>query len=86
MSAMAEALVARANETYVDPSDIGELFVRAGLVDETLYWLDRAIEDGSYEETFAAFWPHWDVLRDDPRYQDLEKRIYLRRIPVTGGN
>ena len=79
MRAMAEALIARTNETYVDPSDIGELFARAGLVDEALRWLEKAVENGSYEETFAAFWPHWDVLRDDPRFQDLLVRVYGQR-------
>ena len=79
MRAMAETLVARANETYVDPSDIGEIFARAGMVDEALYWLDRAVEDGSYELTYFAFWPHWDVLRDDPRYEELLERVYGRR-------
>ncbi len=81
MRAMAEALVARVRETYVDPSDIGELFARAGLVDEALHWLNKAIEDGSYEETYLAFWPHWDVLRDDPRFQDLLVRVYGERAP-----
>ena len=79
MRAMAETLVARADETYVDPSDIGEIFARAGMVDEALYWLDRAVEDGSYELTYFAFWPHWDVLRDDPRYEELLERVYGRR-------
>lgn len=76
MRAIAEALVARTNETYVDPFDIGETFARAGLVDEALHWLNRAIEYGSYELTYMAYWPHLDVLRDDPRYQDLLERVY----------
>ena len=76
MRAMAEVLVARTSATYLDPSDIAELYARAGLVDEALLWLGNAVENGSYEESFAAFWPHWDVLRDDPRYEDLLERVY----------
>ena len=76
MRAMAEALVARTSATYLDPGDIAELYARAGLVDEALLWLEKAVENGSYEESFAAFWPHWDVLRDDPRYEDLLERVY----------
>ena len=76
MRAIAEALIARANETYVDPGDIAELYVRAGLVDEALLWLDKAVRNSSYEETWIAFWPHWDLLRDDPRFQDLLVRVY----------
>jgi len=76
MRAMAEALVARTSATYLDPGDIAELYARAGLVDEALLWLEKAVENGSYEESFAAFWPHWDVLRDDPRYEDLLELVY----------
>ena len=84
MRAMAEALVARASETYVDPFDIAETFARAGMVGEAMHWLNRAIEHGSYELTNFAYWPHLDVLRDDPRYQDLMERIYGERAPKTG--
>ena len=76
MRAMAEALVLRANETYVDPFDIGETFARAGMVDEALHWLDKAVRHGSYKMNYLAFWPHFDNLRDDPRYQDLLERVY----------
>jgi TolB-like protein/DNA-binding winged helix-turn-helix (wHTH) protein/tetratricopeptide (TPR) repeat protein len=81
MLAIAEALIARANETYVDPGDIAELYVRAGMVDEALRWLDKAVTNRSYEETWIGFWPHWDVLRDDPRFQDLLDRVYGERVP-----
>ena len=80
MRAIAEALIARANETYVDPSDIAELYVRAGLVVEALLWLDKAVTNSSYEETWIAFWPHWDVLRDDPRFQELLERVYGQKV------
>jgi tetratricopeptide (TPR) repeat protein len=76
MRAKAEAQVARANETYVEPFDIAESFARAGMVDETLHWLEKAVEYGSYKMTYLAFWPHFDLVRDDPRYQDLVERVY----------
>ena len=76
MRAMAEALVARANESYVDPYIVGEIFARAGMVDEALHWLNKAVDHGSYEIMYIAFRPDFDVLHDDPRYQDLLGRIY----------
>jgi len=76
MRAMAEALVDRANESYVNPFTIGETFARAEMVDEALHWLDLAAGLGSYNMTYLAFWPPFDVLRDDPRYQDLVERVY----------
>jgi TolB-like protein/DNA-binding winged helix-turn-helix (wHTH) protein len=76
MRAIAEAMIARANDTYVDPSDIAEFYARARLVDEALRFLDKAVRNSSFEEAFIAFWPHWDVLREDPRFQDLLVRVY----------
>ena len=80
MRAVAEALVARANEFYVDPFDIGATFARAGMIDEALHWLDKAFEHGSYKMTYIAFWPHLDVLRDDPRFQHLMERVYGQKV------
>jgi tetratricopeptide (TPR) repeat protein len=80
MRAIAEALIARSNETYVDPGDIAELYVRAGMIDEALRWLDKAVTNRSYEETWIGFWPHWDALRDDPRFQHLLDRVYGQRV------
>ena len=76
MRAIAEALAARANESYVEPFDVAESFARAGMVDETLQWLDKAVDHGSYKTTYLAFWPHLDPVRDDPRYQVLLERVY----------
>jgi TolB-like protein/DNA-binding winged helix-turn-helix (wHTH) protein/tetratricopeptide (TPR) repeat protein len=84
MRAMAEALVARASESYVDPFEIGETFARAGMVDEALYWLDRAVEYGSYQLNYVAFFPHFDILHDDPRFRDLLERVYGERAPEIG--
>jgi tetratricopeptide (TPR) repeat protein len=81
MRAKAEAMVARANESYADPFRIAETYARAGLVDEALQWLDRAVDHGSYEITYIAFQPEFDILRNDPRYQDLLERVYGQWVP-----
>ena len=83
MRAIAEALVARSNESYVDPFEIGKTFARAGMVDEALHWLNRAVEYGSYEIMYLAFRPDFDVLRDDPRFKDLLERVYGQGNPIT---
>jgi len=79
MGAMAEALVARASESYVEPFNIAGAFARAGMADETLYWLEKAVENGSFEMNYVAFWPHLDFLREDQRYQDLLEQVYGRK-------
>ena len=83
MRAMAEALVERAQTSYVDPFLIGETFARAGAVDEALLWLDRAVQYGSFETTYIAFRPDFDVLREDPRYWDLVDRVYGQGNPIS---
>ena len=75
MRAMADTLVARSSESYVDPFKIAEAFARAESVDEAFYWLDKAVDDGSYEIIYLAFQPDFDVLRDDPRYQEMWEEI-----------
>jgi TolB-like protein/DNA-binding winged helix-turn-helix (wHTH) protein/Flp pilus assembly protein TadD len=78
LRAMADALVARSAETYVDPHRIGETYARAGEVDEALYWLNRAVEQFSFEAVHLALRPDFDVLRDDPRFAELVARIGLQ--------
>jgi TolB-like protein/DNA-binding winged helix-turn-helix (wHTH) protein/Tfp pilus assembly protein PilF len=81
LRAMAEAMVARANESYVDPFRIAETFARIGMVDEALDWLDQAVDYGSYEITYMAFQPEFDVLRGDPRFEALVERVYGQKVP-----
>ena len=76
MRAMAAMLVTRAGESYVDPFKIAEVFARAGSIDEAFYWLNKAVDDGSYETTYLVFQPEFDILHDDPRYQALLERVY----------
>ena len=81
MQAMAEALVARSQERYVDPFEIGKTFARAGMVDEALHWLDAAVDYGSYEIFYLALRPDFDVLREDPRFDELLERVYGQQVP-----
>jgi len=81
MRAMADALVARADHSYVDPFEIGKTYARAGMVDEALHWLGIAVDYGSYEIYYLAFRPDFDVLRDDPRFDDLLERVYGQEMP-----
>ncbi len=76
MRAMGEVLVSRSAETYVEPFIVAGFLARAGLFDETLNWLEKAVDNGSYEMHYMAFWPHLDFLRDDARYQELLERVY----------
>ena len=52
--------------------------VRPGAV--ALRWLDKAVANSSYEESWIAFWPHWDILRDDPRFHALLQQVYGEKL------
>ncbi len=89
MHAMAKTLATRVGESYVEPFNIGGAFARAGMADEAIYWLEKAVENGSYEMHYIAFWPHLDFLRNDERYQKLVDRVYghkaqaIRKLEIT---
>ena len=77
MLAMAEALVTRSTDTYVDPFTIAVTFARAGRFESTLKWLGSAVERGSLELMYTGLRPEFDPLRDDPRYIKLVQRLGL---------
>ncbi len=44
--------------------------------DQALEWLERAYEARDPQVVFLG-WPAWDSVRDDPRFQDLVRRMNL---------
>ena len=77
MRSAAEILVARSRTAYVPSIRIANLFVRAGDKEKALEWLEKAFEahDPHMPYIVARFWS--DILRDDPRFQDLLGRMNL---------
>jgi hypothetical protein len=59
------------------------------MVNEAMHWLAKAVDHGSFEAKYLAFWPDLDVLREDLRFQDLMERVYGPRaqdISRTAGS
>jgi TolB-like protein len=75
---VAETLVARSRTTYVTSWQIGTLYTRAGQKDEALEWLEKAYEAHDQNMPYIAVDPIFDILRDDPRFQDLLRRMRLQ--------
>jgi TolB-like protein/Flp pilus assembly protein TadD len=46
--------------------------------DQAFSWLEKDFQNHTGMLTFAAFYHHFQVLRDDPRYLDLLRRMGLR--------
>jgi hypothetical protein len=53
------------------------LYAAAGESDRALDWLERGFEDRISNMIGIAFAPIWDNLRDDPRFEDLLRRMNL---------
>ena len=81
MRLAAETLAARSRTTYVQPTVIASLYAYAGDSDRALEWLEKAHDERDPVLVGLGVGPRWDSLRDDPRFQDL-----LRRMNLPGRN
>ena len=75
MRLAAEKLAARSKLTYVQPTRIARLYLSAGEKDRALDWLEKAYQERNSHLVYINVVPGWDPLRDDPRFQDLLRRL-----------
>ena len=72
-----ETLEARSAQTRVSPMEIARFYAYAGESDRALDWLENAYQQHVNQLVFVHLMPDWDGLRDDPRFQDLLRRMNL---------
>ena len=72
-----DGLHRRADLRYVSPLDFAGTYARLGERDKALDWLEKAVEERTMYVCFMKVRPTWDGLRDDPRFQDLMRRVGL---------
>jgi Tfp pilus assembly protein PilF len=72
-----ETLAARSQRAYVPSLKIAQWYALAKENDLALDWLERAYEDRAPQLVAINVDPDWDGLRDDPRFQDLLRRMNL---------
>ncbi len=77
----AETWAARSDTIYVPPNGVAQLFAHAGERERVLEWLEKAYEVRDPNLPGIGVIPLFDSLRDDPRFQDL-----LRRMNLPGRN
>ena len=73
----AEVLAARSKRTYVPAVRIARLYAHAGENDQVMIWLERAYQQRETPLCHLSVGWDWDNLRDDPRFQDLVRRVGL---------
>jgi TolB-like protein/Tfp pilus assembly protein PilF/predicted Ser/Thr protein kinase len=76
MKRAAEALIARLPKAYSMPSDIAIFYAMAGEKDKALDWLEKGFEVRDPALPYLGY-PCFDILRPDPRFQDLVLRMKL---------
>ena len=67
----------RSKETYIPPYFIAELYASLDERDKAFEWLERAYEERAGFLIHIKSEPAFDNLRDDPRFDDLLRRIGL---------
>jgi len=75
MSAAAEKLVARSNESYVPAVRIARMYAHAGNKDCALVWLEKAAEQRETPLSHLRVGWDWTILHDEPRFHSLLRRL-----------
>lgn len=71
---LAELLKA-SSERYVSAYNLAMIFNGLGERDKAFEWLERGFQQRDQRMVFLKVEPKWNNLRDDPRFQDLMRRV-----------
>jgi tetratricopeptide (TPR) repeat protein len=66
-----------ANRRYVSPHAFTWVYLGMGDRDRAFEWLEREYEERSNSIAWIGVWHMLDVVRSDPRYLDLARRVGL---------
>jgi len=72
-------LATRSKRTHVPAVRIARLYAHAGDKDEVLRWLHRGYDDGETPLSHLAVAWDWDLVRTEPRFQDLLRSMRFPR-------
>jgi TolB-like protein/Tfp pilus assembly protein PilF len=75
MLAGAQKLKELSERQYVKPFFIALFYAEAEQKEEALRWLEKAYEERDYMLVSLKTERRWDLLRSDPRFQDLLRRL-----------
>jgi hypothetical protein len=76
MTSAAETMAALSNQTYISPYSIAMMYALAGNGEKTIEWLEMGYEMKDPMMPYVSIFT-FDLLDDDPRYQDLLRRMNL---------
>ena len=70
-----DQLLKLSTQRYVPPYHIAFLYNGLNERDKSLAWLERAYQERDPKMVFLKAEPKWKNLRDDPRFQQLLRRM-----------
>ncbi|HSQ19808.1 MAG TPA: hypothetical protein VLR92_05480, partial [Blastocatellia bacterium] len=70
-----EGLLKLSTQRYVSPYNIAMIYNGLGARDKMLAWLERGYQQRDPRMVFLKVEPKWNNSRDDPRFQDLLRRV-----------
>jgi len=76
MTSAAETMAAFSEQTYISPYSIAMMYALAGDKEKTIEWLEIGYEMKDPMMPYVSIFT-FDLLDDDPRYQDLLRRMNL---------
>jgi len=76
MTSAAETMAAFSEQTYISPYSIAMMYALAGDKEKTIEWLEKGYEMKDPMMPYVSIFT-FDLLDDDPRYQDLLRRMNL---------
>jgi TolB-like protein len=62
---------------YVSATTMAFVYSALGDKDKAIEWLEKGYEERSFQMQFLKVDPRWDSLRDDPRFQEISKKVGL---------
>jgi len=75
LQAFAEYSIKKSSEKYVTPWRIFTIYVRAGMKDESLEWLQKAYEIHDPNMPYISTDPIFDYLREEPEFQNIVRQM-----------
>lgn len=72
---LVEQLKKESKERYVPASWIGIMYAHLGDEDQAFHWLEKSLQRREWRATRMKVSPDFDPIRDDPRFQDLLRRM-----------
>jgi TolB-like protein/Tfp pilus assembly protein PilF len=72
-----EGLDRRSRQQYISAVNFALLYTTLGDKDKAIEYLEKGYEERSFQMQFLKVDPRWDSLRDDPRFQEILRRVGL---------